>query len=433
MPAAHGRVADLEFQHGLCRVQRVQRLPVGGVEGGFACLLFQVGVKRGHAGLGQLAYRLAQHQAHQVVVGVIAARHLAGKAGGHGKHAVDLGLVFVAVKRLHLVHQAVFQQALVNAAQVGHRQVAVVDPAAQQVFGAARERVDDGRHHFVGHLGAVEQGRARPVEQAAVVGRYANVVVALVNQAEHATQREPNFGHGAAERAPGVHLVAHRFADAPHAVFGVTRVAHGQQVAVFGVKHEEQAVQKHQSGLAHLVQIRQGELRAPKLAQAHRLGLRVHVAARQCVGELRKNIGKHARAQILRDTLFVQARFVERVGVETAVGAVPALWQKRAARKEQVKQLQRVGRLQRVQVARNARHTQRLRHVHLKKIFRARTCVLPIQAPDIAIGQNAPFHRPVGHHIGAAQVAQHLARRRVGVGGLAAVAPVQGPQPALGL
>ena len=68
---------------------------------------------------------------------VVAARDLARKAGGRGGDAVDLKLVFVVVFGLHLVHQAVFQQALVNAAQVGHGQVAVVDPAVQQVFGTA--------------------------------------------------------------------------------------------------------------------------------------------------------------------------------------------------------------------------------------------------------------------------------------------------------
>ena len=89
-------------------------------------------VKPVHALGGQQAYRLPQDEAHQIVMRVVAARHLAGKAGGGGQDAVDLGLVFVAVDGLHLMHQAVFKQALVNAAQVGHGQVTVVDPGGRR-------------------------------------------------------------------------------------------------------------------------------------------------------------------------------------------------------------------------------------------------------------------------------------------------------------
>ena len=137
MPAAHGGVANFQFQNLAGGVLRVQCVPVAGVERCFFALFCDVYLEAVHVLGGQQAHRFAQDQAHQVVVRVITARNFAGKAGGLGRDAVDFGFVFVVVCGLHLVHQGVVQQALVNAAQMGHRQVAVVDPAAQHVFGAA--------------------------------------------------------------------------------------------------------------------------------------------------------------------------------------------------------------------------------------------------------------------------------------------------------
>ena len=61
-----------------------------------------------------------------------------------------------------------------------------------------------------------------------------------------------------------------------------------------------------------------------------------------------------------------------------------------------------------------------------------RESVLPIQPPHGAVGEHAPLHGAVRHHVGAAEVAQHLRGGRIGVGGLGAVAPVEWAQPALG-
>ena len=157
--AAHRRVANFEFKHLAGRVERVERIPIAGVERAPFCELVQVRVKCLDALGCQQADRLAQDEAYQVVMRVVTARHLAGKAGGHGDDAVDLKPVFVAVCGLHFMHQAVLKQALVNAAQVRDGQVAVVDPGGLEGAracrrAAARQGVDDGCHDCIGHVGA---------------------------------------------------------------------------------------------------------------------------------------------------------------------------------------------------------------------------------------------------------------------------------------
>lgn len=77
-----------------------------------------------------------------------------------------------------------------------------------------------------------------------------------------------------------------------------------------------------------------------------------------------------------------------------------------------------------VQLVLDAGHAQGGSQIDFKKLFGARAGVLPIQAPHRAIGQQASFDGAVGHHVGAAQVAQHLRRRSVGVGGFKRVADI---------
>ena len=181
MAAAHCRVADFQLQNLAGRVFRVQRVPVAGVERGFLGDFCQMRLKSGHAVCCQQADGFAQHQPHQIVMRVVAARNLARKAGRNGNQAINFGRI-AAVFGLHFVDQAVFKQALVNAAQMRHGQIAVIDPAVRQVFNAARERVDDRSHHNVRDFGARQQRGASAVEQATVVSGQADAVIAFVNQ-----------------------------------------------------------------------------------------------------------------------------------------------------------------------------------------------------------------------------------------------------------
>ena len=261
----------------------------------------------------------------------------------------------------------------------------------QQVFGAARQGVDDGRHHLVRYVGAFQQRRAGAVEQTAVVSGHADFVVSFVNQLEDASQVEPKTADGAGETGACIDLVAHFLPQTPHAVRRIARVAHRQQIAVFGVKHEQQAVQQHQRGFAHFIEILRRELRALELAEAHLMGFGVQVAACQCVRQMRKNVGEDARAQVLRHFFFVQPGFIECVGVKGAFRAVPTLGQEGVALEEQVKQAQGVVGGDFVLLVLSARQAERRSQIDFKKLFGARARVLPVQAPYRAVGQHAPF------------------------------------------
>ena len=297
--AAHGRVADLQLQDGRCRVGRVQPVPVARVQRVPFAPAGHQRLEGRHPFTGQHAHRFTQDQPHQVLVRVVAARDLARKAGRARCDAVDLGLVAVVVFGLHLVHQAVFQQAFVDAAQVADRQVAVVDPAAQHFIGAARQRVDDGRQHGIRHGGALQQLRPAAVEQAAVVGRHADGIGTVIDEQKGAAQRKPDVWHPRSEGLAGIDAVAHLFAQVPHAVRAVAGVVHRQQPPVFGVEQKQQPVKQDQRGLAHLVQVGCGVALARELAVADLLFLCLQVACGQGLGQGREDVFEDPPAQVL--------------------------------------------------------------------------------------------------------------------------------------
>ena len=178
-----------------------------------------------------------QHQPHQIVRRVVAAGAFAGEdVGLHGDAAG-----FVA-------HQFVLQQPFVDGAELLHGKAAVVDVAA---FAAGWGPLEGKRvHHFgedrVGQLNPIQQRCAFRVEQAAVVGRQAEGGVALVDDAGQVLQGVVVAGGGFRKRlalllAPP-HLLAHALAEAD---VGVGVVIYRQQVAVFGVEDEQQAVEQH--------------------------------------------------------------------------------------------------------------------------------------------------------------------------------------------
>jgi hypothetical protein len=85
-----------------------------------------------------------------------------------------------------------------------------------------------------------------------------------------------------------------------------------------------------------------------------------------------------------------------------------------------------------VQLRLGAGHAQRGGKVDLKKLFGARAGVLPIQRHTAPLVSMPHLTARSDDDVGAAQVAQHLGRRRVGVCGLGGIAAVQRAQPALG-
>ena len=82
------------------------------------------------------------------------------------------------------------------------------------------------------------------VEQAAVVRRQANGGVAFVDNAAQVADGRPvaggRIGEYIALRLARTHVVAH----STQAVVVIRGVSHGQQVAVFGVEDEQQAVEQ---------------------------------------------------------------------------------------------------------------------------------------------------------------------------------------------
>jgi len=159
----------------------------------------------------------------------------------------------------------------------------------------------------------------------------------------------------------------------------------------------------------------------------------VQVAAGQRVGQLRKDVVEHALAQVLRHFFFVQPGFVQGMGVEAAARVVPGLGQEGVAAEEDEEQAQRCVGGKVVGLAGDAGQGQRGGQVQFKKLLGAGAGVLPVKPPDGTVGEQAPLDGAVGHHVGPAEVAQHLRGRGVGVVGVGGVATVQRAQPALGL
>ena len=142
-------------------------------------------------------------------------------------------------------------------------------------------------------------------------------------------------------------------------------------------------------------------------------------------GKAGKNFGEYARPQILRNFFFIKPCFVERISVQTATGGIPILRQEGGATEKQIKQAQGVFRVGRVQFRLYAGNIQRCGKVNFEKFFRAGTRILPVEPPDCAIGEDAPFDFAIGRDIRPREVTQHLRRGRAGVKRFAGIAPVE--------
>ena len=309
------------------------------------------------------------------------------------------------------------QQALVDGAKLLHGQAAVVDVAAFAGRGLLEaKRIDQLRENRIGQLNPVQQRCACWVEQAAVVGRQAEGGVALVNDAGQVLQGLVVAGGGLRKGLAGLLAAAHLFAHAlPEADVGVGVVAHGQQVAVFGVEDEQQAVEQHQGGLPHLL----------KLSPGRRLG--------DGLGQVGENLLKNDLRQILGDAPLEIAALLQGAFVQVAAGGVAV--GEGAAVEEQGEQLQGVAALVRAcleQAFVVAGQAQRRRQVDAEELVGHGTRSLPIQPPLGAIGEDSPAQAAIGQVIRPAQVAEHLRRGRQGFAASPGGA-VQGPQPALGL
>ena len=256
------------------------------------------------------------------------------------------------------------QQPLVDGAELLHGKAAVVDVAA---FAASRgllegKRIDQLREGRIGQLNPIQQRDALRVEQAAVVGWQAEGRVALVNDAGQVLQGLIVAGGGFRKRLARLlappHLLAHAL---PEADVGVGVVVYGQQVAVFGVEDEQQAVKQHQRGVAHCRQI--GFRRGPG----------------DGAGEVREDALENQLRQILGDALLEVAALPQGAFMQVAAGGVAV--RKGATAKEKDEQLQGVAAflwacLEQAVVV--AGQVQRRRQVDFQKLAGHRPRPLPV-------------------------------------------------------
>ena len=90
------------------------------------------------------------------------------------------------------------------------------------------------------------------------------------------------------------------------------------------------------------------------------------------------------------------------------------------------------GSVEREQTVVVAGQVQNRRQVDLEKLFRDRKRALPVEPPDIPVGQDAPAQPAIRQVVGPAQIAQHLGGRRRRFAGLRRPA-VERPAPSLRL
>jgi hypothetical protein len=146
----------------------------------------------------------------------------------------------------------VFEDALVYRPELLHGQIAVID-----VFGRAavaevhvRHEEDDVRDDAVGQPDTREDRRRCRVEQAAVVRRNAEAVVALPDRLENAVEARPEVFHAIGKRRASSLFLRHVEPQTGQRVIGVWSRLVGQQVSILGVEDEEQPIEEDQRALA---------------------------------------------------------------------------------------------------------------------------------------------------------------------------------------
>ena len=202
--------------------------------------------------------------------------------------------------------------------------------------------------------------------------------VTLIDLPEEFGQVIPVAGGGVGKDVAGGHPLRNVVADAlAQSIVVVALVAHRQQAAIFGVEQEEQAVEKDQGGF-------------PDLGHGLVGG----------VGQRLEQPGEHAlehhAGQALRHPLFVAAAFRQR-RFQKRGGRAGAAYEGRPT-KQQVEGAQAVlivGVEQRFQVG-------------LVEGRSPGAGLLVVQAPDSAVGEDAPAELAVGDAVGGGEVTQDL-------------------------
>lgn len=154
--AAHRRVADAKLQHARGGIARVEFGPVSLLQFFPALPFGDQRIERSDSFHGEWTDGFRDEELHQIVVRVVTPRSSAGETVGPGDQPLALRF------------QPVFEQAFVDATEMLHGHVPVVDPRAQHIS-TPRQFIDHQCELCVRYSRAGQDGRACVVEQPAVV------------------------------------------------------------------------------------------------------------------------------------------------------------------------------------------------------------------------------------------------------------------------
>ena len=366
--AAHGGVEHFEVERGCGWVERAEVGDAVGFGAGVALEGSGFGVEGGFAFLQQGCEGALDDEIDEGLGCVEAAAVLAGVAvGADNDFACGCADGFA------------FEQALVDGAELLDGHVAVVDEAAAGVAPGAAEVVDDGGEHVVGEADLFEHGRGLLGEEAAVVGREADGGVARVDLAAEGGDVVVVVGGDGGKGVAGgdaiVDVVANGFTQA---VVVVAAVVDWQQVAVLGIEEEEEAVEEDEGGLADVFQF--GAAFAGEGADQGGV-----------------DFVEDGAGEVAGDLFFVAAAFGDGVFEEAGQGAV--LRAKGGAAEEEAEGAQAVGCVGGLESG---------VEVDFVVAAGAGEGAAVVEAPDAAVGEDAPADAAVGVDVGGGEVAEDL-------------------------
>ena len=390
VPGAHRGVEHTQGQEGFRRVEAPEigealflRPGIGGEALG--------GLAEGGAALGeQRPDRAADDEADQLLRRVVAA----GVLPGEGIQP-DAGAV---------LHDIELEKPLVDGAEMLDGEIAEIDEAPGGAVALAGEVVEQLAHRRVGWPRAHQQRRGGGREQAAVVRRQAQRGVARVDGPAECGEIIPPPGERGRERARLVARLRRLDAEAPQRVSRIARVAHRQEVAILGVKNEQQAIEQNQRGVPRL---------GPP-ARIRGLGLRVGLGKRG--DQAGEHAVEHRLGQGCGDPLLVAAALGQggvEEGEAAGAGAIVSF-----AAKERQEGSEEV---ERALLALGGAVEQR-GQVEADEALRPAAGAVEVEAPGAPVRQQPPADGAVRGGLGKGEVAENLRGGRPA----RAAAPVEG-------
>ena len=179
----------------------------------------------------------------------------------------------------------------------------------------------------------------------------------------------------------------------PERVVVVAAVAYRQEIAVFGVKHEEKPVEQDQRCVAHFGQRGFG------------------ICLGQCPNKVREDLLEDQDGQAAGDPFLMEASFLDRPLVKRSL--VRRVGKEGIPPEHQPEHPEPVSPdIGRDGVVAIARHPENRRQIKLEELFGDRARARVVQTPAGAVRQNAPPELAGGLVVDAAEVAQHLRRGR---------------------